>query len=539
MSYTPTLWVDDKTYATAEKLNKIEAGIADVSFAVEGRPAIDIREYVDGLDFTGATDDSAKMVTAIDGAVVDGRKLYLPGGTLAVGGATLKSGLHMVGDPGFRTRLILPALDYVGAIFGTGTGGVSADDIVLEDIFLDGQQQLRSVSCANALLKAYKAKRWTLRRVKIANCTSYGIGWQGYPGASDPNKQDVATDLLMEQCRFTDNGWIGGTVGVPRSGTNNSSDNIDIKSSERVVLNHVYSAYSSDPCFDIRGRRIDLIGCVAEGGQGAGFDLDSHRPGPGDLTSGPDNDTYITVHGGAAKGNQGSGVTCQSTTGQSDTHVDLIGFQSTGNAGSGYANNAPAVGGNGRLSVIGGKYIGNAGHGLAPTSLDSLSIVGAAIRGNGGDGIYATNQDGGTITGNSIRGNTGVGVRSIGTSNNMLIEGNDIRGNTGGQQSLAGAHNRAANNVTDAAATRSVASAASITLPTDADLILITGASTISNIARSYIGRVVRLWFAAALTVQHANASILLNGDVSRAVAGNDILELVCINANYWREVAA
>lgn len=402
-----------------------------------GRAFKDIREFVDGIDLTGSTDNSTLVQTAIDAAVAADYGIWIPSGTLKVGGVTLRSGLHIKGAAGMTTRLILPDFAFVGGIFGTGTAGVSADDLLFEDLVLDGQQQSRSVSCGNALLKAYMAARWTLRRLIIKNGTSYGFGYQGYPGEPDVNKRGPETDLVMEQVYLSDNGYIGGTLGTSHSGTPNSSDNVDIKSSERILLMNCYATGASDKGFNPRARFATYINCVAENNV-IGWDLNSHRRGPGALSSGPDNDSYHCMVGGGAKGNIGSGIAVTATTGESDTHADLIGVTSMGNGGSGLANNAPAVGSQIRISVQGGKYVDNTAYGMALNAVEQLSVD-AIVRGNTIDGILLTDQAAATIRGD-IRSNTGWGVRSTGTSARIKVFAT-VESNTAGQISLSGAGN--------------------------------------------------------------------------------------------------
>lgn len=489
----------------AAALARTENAVAADEPAMKSRlPALDARDFP-GIDLTGAPGNStAGLQAAIDQAVAEKRALYIPAGTLRVTGVTLRPGTRIFGAPGFKTRLILPTLSTRGAIMGTGTANVSADDVVLEDLFLDGQQQERAVACGHALLKAYKAKRWTLRRLMIANGTNYGLGWQGYPGNPEPEKQDVPVDLLIEQCYFADCGHIGGTVGVPRSGTTNSSDNIDIKSSDRIVLVKVHSSGSSDPCYDIRARRADLIGCVAENGR-VGFELDAHRP---NVSIGyPDNDSYMTLTGCTSRNNTSVGFAVSSTTGQSDTYVDLIGCQATGNGADGYSNNAPAAGGTIAVSIVGGKYMRNARHGVNVNDVRNLTVTGAVIRENGSRGILCTNQPGGVITGNILRSNGREAVQSVGTSDDLIVTNNDVRNINPGYQPLVlvGNRNLAHPNLRDANASSIpvVPSAPSITLPTHSDFVTLSGTAAVENIAASYANRRVTIFFASTARHRH------------------------------------
>lgn len=494
-------------------------------------------EYPD-LDPTGVEDSSATMQQVIDEVSSAGRRIYLPIGTYMVNGVALKDGTHIFGAPGGATRLILPPEGFpgftTGAIFGTGTVGNVVDDVYISDLVFDGQQQSRTLSTGNALLKAYMCNRWTLKRLTIKNGTSYGFGFQGYPGEADASQRYLPEDLLIEQCYFYDNGYIGGTLGTPRSGAANSSDNIDIKSVYRCVMNKVYSAYSSDPCLDLRAKRATLTEVVCIGGGGAGMEFAAHRPTT-DILDPPewlDNESYITVVGGGARDCVGTGIVVSESTGLSITHVDLQGVQSTGNGGSGYANNAPTVGGQIRLTITGGKYNNNSVAGILPVGIQDLSIQGAEVRGNAVDGIALSNQDGANIIGNQVRGNTGVGMKTTGTSDKINISGNDLRDNTA-SFGLVGVANRVGPNVTDDAIP-TVASAASITLPTHGDVITVSGTTTIGAITASYPSRKVTLIFNAACTVSDS-ATVRLSA--AFAADAEDTLTLA-YSGSVWHEVS-
>ncbi len=500
--------------------------------SVERSVPLDVRDY--GVDITGATDSSVGMQAAIDAAVAADRPLHVVG-TVMCGSLTAKSGLRMYGDPGQTSRLILPPDGFVGGIIGTGSAGVSADDCVFEDLVFDGQQQSRTISTANALLKAYKAKRWTVKRCVFKNSCNYGFGWQGYPTEPNVNKQDIEEDLYMEQCYFYDCGYIGGTLGVRHSGTNNSADNLDIKSVDRATLIGCYSTGSSDKGFNIRARSCTLIQCFADNNT-YGFDLNSHHPS----VAFPDNDSRFTVIGGGARGNIGTGSAFTATSGDADTNGELIGFHAIGNGTTGFTTNTPAVGGQLRVSIVGGKFLDNGAQGIDINGVQDLTITAAVVRGNGSDGIIVSDQDGGTIADCKVNGNTGTGIKSDGTSDKLAVHHNDVRSN-GASLSLVGTKNRVHQNVQDDVAPN-VASGASITLPADRGksdgLVIVTGTSTIGDITRGYIGERVRLWFQSNCIVQHNNSSILLEGNTNFQATANDILELVCVNTNFWMQTS-
>jgi parallel beta-helix repeat protein len=546
-------------------------GGTDPARAAEGEhPYLDAREF-SAIDPTGKTECGKTFEEAMTQAIASKLKLYLPAGTYLLKSVILQSGLHLFGDPGFTTKLHFP-IDEVGSIMGTGTSGKSADDLLFEDICWDGQQQLRKVSTQNALLKAYNARRWTLRRCKIVNSPSYGFGWQGTPSDADPDKRGPQTDLLMDEVYLHDNGYIGGTLGVPHSGTPNSMDNLDTKSGERVLMNRVYSTGASDKGINVRARYATFVNCIAENNL-VGWDLNAAEPNPG--AGIPDTDSHFTVLGGAARGNLTSGLTITCTPPGSATYAEVHGFHATENTDHGLRTNTPGEGSSVHLNVLGGHFTDNSGHGVWALDARTFSCSGAtalrnkeygifvektpgatisnctveesegesgirahesgggAIHGNVSNenerGIYATEHIGGAISGNTCNGNVHHGIVVLGTSNNVDITHNTLLGN-GGPIGVDGAKSIAYPNVTDSTAIPKVTAAAEMTLSTISDVLKVTGTTEITSIAPGRIGRRVTLTFNHAVTLKDGG-NLLLAGTLNATPA--TVLTLVCNGPNW------
>jgi hypothetical protein len=543
------------------------SGRADQTF-------VDSREF-SALDPTGETECSAVFEEAAAQAAAEERRLHLAAGDYMLEGVTLKSNLHLQGAPGGKTRLIFP-IDVVGGIMGTGTSGNVAEDIVLEDILFDGQQQQRAVSMGNALLKSYNARRWQIRRCGFINGTSYGLGIEGYPGEEDPNKRGPQEDIVIESCYFHDNGYMGGTVGVPHTGTSNSADNIDIKSSSRVLIKNIYSTGSSDKGLNTRCKSLVVINPVLED-NAIGADFNAHRPGPGELTNGPANDSRVTVVGGFSKDNIGTGAAVTSTTGQSDTHATFIGFETEGNGGNGIGTTKPPEGGSIYLYVFGGSHIENGSHGVSGLGCRELVCHGVRADGNGLNGFlaeespshrflgckanankgeagfrskssergimddnssvenvrgfYATNLIGGSISHNSAKKNAGTGIVTDGTSDEYSAVHNHLSEN-GTPMTLAGAKAIGAPNNGAPGSIATLASAEEVTLPVHADLIQITGTAEVKKIKEGRLGRQVVITFNS--TAKLVDGSNLLLA--STASGTTTAITLMATGAN-WQEI--
>jgi hypothetical protein len=395
---------------------------------------VDAREY-DGIDLTGTNDSTTDLRLAISEAATAGRRLYLPAGTIVAAQVFLKSNTHIFGAGSRKTILKLLPSATTGLLTSYDSSGDSVDDVVLEDFTLDGQRTQSTVvgTAAGALLHSYEAARWHLRRLRIMNSRGYGFGWQGRPDSADPLKTGPQTDLFIESCEFYDNGYLP-------DGTPNSADNIDVKSSERVTLVNVYSRGASDKGINIRGRYVDLVGCRAYANVN-GMDLNAIN----DPANADNFDSYFTVQGGSADANSAAGLSITSTEDQR-TYATVVGFSGRKNGGNGFSC-LNSTNGKVHVSVIGGAFIGNGVRGIGATGAESVQIEGATCRDNVGDGVRLTDQNGAKVSVIS-RGNGGYGVRSMGTSDRVILTGSDLRGNTTGTQTLVGSSNVVANNIT-------------------------------------------------------------------------------------------
>lgn len=550
---------------------RLASGDLNVAMAAEGKyPYLDARDF-SGIDPTGKSECGKAFEEAMSQAIAARLKLYLPAGDYVLKGVVLQSGLYLFGDPGFTSRLLFP-MDEVGSIMGTGLAGKSANDVVFEDICWDGQQQLRKISMGNALIKAYNARRWTLRRCKVINGTSYGFGWQGMPNSPDPEKRGPQTDLLMDECYFHDNGYLGGTVGIPHSGTPNSMDNIDIKSSERVLMNRVYSTGSSDKGINVRGRYAIFVGCVAENNV-VGMDFNvTEQNKESEIRS----DSHFMVVGGAARGNKASGLAFTCGSSGVVNHGDVLGFHSNGNL-HGLRTNSPAAGSAIHLNVHGGHYNDNSGHGIWMVGASTFNCSGVTalrnkvhgiflekapggnisnctVKQNEGDagirchesgggaihgnvvnenvrGIYVTAHDGGAIIGNTCSKNTNQGIIAASTSDRVSAAHNTLVGNAV-PIAMVGAKSIACPNITDTTVVPTVSSTSELSLPTIADLITVTGSAEITKIIPGQVGRRVTLLFNGSLTMKDGN-NLLLAGNLNTTSA--TVISLVCDGVN-WRE---
>lgn len=397
-------------------------------------PAVDVREYASGFDLTGASDNSAQMWTAVQGGDADDRALFVPPGIImcahSVTGFRLLSGTHLIGAGMARTTLkLLPSS--LSPILGTFDGsGNSIDDVTLEGLTLDGDRQNSTVtpgSGGGGLLHSYKAQRWHLSRVRFKNSRSYGMAWQGIPADASAAKRGPHTDLYMEFCEFLDNGYEA-------NGASTSGDGIDVKSSERVVMIGCYAKGNTDKGFNVRGRALSLVQCVANANV-HGFDFNAI--GASAPNGFPDMDTWSTLMGCHSHDNTGYGFAMTTTT-DSAHHASLLGCHSRRNASSGLFISASSTG-KMHASVSGGSYTGNTGAGILIDRATQASVD-ALVKGNGGDGVKLTDQSAGARINGDIRDNTGWGVLSTGTSRRVRVDAT-LDNNTAGTISLVGVGN--------------------------------------------------------------------------------------------------
>lgn len=275
----------------------------------------------------------------------------------------------------------------------------SLDDFSLDSLILDGNHR-------DGAFVIYGCNRLRMADVIFRNAGTYGCGLQSRPGFTITLPQD---DIIFTRCGFVDNGsdapgW----------------DGLDIKWSTNAKLIACWATGNTDVGLNVRGRDVDLIGCVAKGNGTAGILLQSN-----DSTE----NSHIRVVGGGAVGTTaGPGLEIQGTGGL-NTYVNVAGFQTYENIGTGC-----------RISGLGKVYgtldiqsRDNTLHGFEVTG-DYVGhlVVSGLITGNDGDGVNTTGKNL-VCDGLHILANTGVGYKeNVNADNNYIMPSCVIDGNTGG-----------------------------------------------------------------------------------------------------------
>lgn len=174
-------------------------------------------------------------------------------------------------------------------------------------------------------------------------------------------------------------------------------------------------------------------------------------------------------------------------------------------------------------SVTGNVSRGNTGHGIATDEVSFTTFNGNTLAGNAqcgyrnetaslaniysnniaasntGHGFELKNVTVSSVSGNNCRSNGGFGITGGGTAGANNIVANITRLNTAGHINTMPSNTRIADN--DLGASRSVASATTITLPVGGDYFYITGTTNITSITGSWTERRVTLQFDDVLTV--------------------------------------
>jgi hypothetical protein len=352
----------------------------------------------------------------------------------------------------------------------------------------------------------------------------YGVGLLGDPRSTTTGKQGPHEETYFVDCEFNLNGTVS------------KGNGIDVRSADRITLEHCIAIDNRDVGLYIRGRFAALVGCHVVDNN-IGIIADSAV----NAAESVEDDSYVTVLGGSAENSTGAGLAFVKTADQAIdkgmTHATVVGFNARDN-GRGIGTSVPqapftdtAI----SLSVLGGHYTENKDQGIAINGVRALTIQGALCHSNGGNGLTVVDTTQASISGCRLQSNKGWGLyigSEIITTNRISTTANIIHGNTGGEFFNSGANSKAAANISDQSGT--VASASTITLPSCEDSVLITGTTNVTSIAGSFNGRVVALRFSQALTViKGSNLKLTANFEATAA----DTLTLSFL-AGDWYELS-
>lgn len=479
-----------------------------------------------GIDPTGAADSTTAIQAKIDAATAYGAPLYLPEGTYRVGTLVYRNSLTLRGagkDKTILKKLTTVSAGILSATPGViGSGGEPIQDLVLEDLTLDGDQ-LNSTAgtAAEGLLRAYSAARVACVRVRFRNSVGYGVGFQGVPNDADANKRGPVTDIYFESCDFLDNGRYQGSA--------LSMDGIDVKDAERITLVSCYASGNSDKGFNLRGRFITLIGCHSDS-NGTGYDFNSHN----DPANGYAHDSYVKAFSCSAVGNTGGGFGVSASE-DSITHAEFHACDALNNGGNGLGTVAPPSTGKVRAYVYGGNFKRNSLRGIYGDNAQELRVFGASLRDNTGDGARVNNQAGAIFDNCRYEGNGGFGLRALGTCANIDVVGGVFASNTSGPITGTATDFRIVGNPRGLTATQ--ASAATLTVsPRSRPLLTISGTTTITAITATHAGDEVTLLFTSTAQVTDGG-NIRLAGNFTGA-AGRT-LTLLCDGTDWYEKARA
>lgn len=506
--------------------SRVNAPDSATSAALTNRFAMGVVVAGPGIDPTGTINSTTAIQAKIDAATAYGAPLYIPEGTYRVGSLVYRNSLTLRGAGKDKTILKKLTTVAAGILSGPpgviGSGGEPIQDLVLEDLTLDGDQ-LNSTAgtAAEGLLRAYSAHRISCVRVRFRNSVGYGVGLQGVPNDADANKRGPVTDIYFESCDFLDNGRYQGAA--------LSMDGVDVKDSERITLVNCYATGNSDKGFNLRGRFITLTGCHSDN-NGTGYDFNSHN----DPANGYAQDSYVKAFSCSAVGNTGGGFGVSASE-DSITHAEFHACDSLNNGGNGLGTVAPPSTGRVRVHVYGGNFKRNGLRGIYGDNAQELRVFGASLRDNTGDGARVNNQAGATFENCHYEGNGGFGLRALGTCSNIDVAGGVFASNTSGPITGTSTDFRITGNPRGLTSTQT--SAATLTVsPRTRPLLTVTGATTITTIAATHAGDEVTLLFNSTAQVTDGG-NLKLAGNFTGA-AGRT-LTLICDGTDWWEKSRA
>jgi hypothetical protein len=378
----------------------------------------------------GTADDSAAIQAAVNAAGdAGGGWVYLPKGVYRGQDIAMRDYVGFLGANRDAAILRLRS-DSSESIFSMPTDATSPIELALRDLTLDGAKASTSVpagTLTKPLLNLNKVSRLHISHVTVKNSRGKGIELAGNPAGGTGPQEDIYMDDVLVVAN--------GLVGLIQPG-------LAIRTSRRCRLVGVV-VKDGEHGFLLCGRNMSLDGCHSINNRGFPSSYGFAFNAASDPLNTTAEESFISATGCTANNNDGSGFYVQQSFNQR-TYVALGACISRAN-GTGFSN--AQTGDQMYLSISGGIADRNAGSGVLLQACTRAAISGLISEANGDDGIQGLDQLSAAISGCEIRNNGRDGIRSTGTSNRWAYSGNVIRGNLGVNENLVGANNARGANV--------------------------------------------------------------------------------------------
>ena len=438
-------------------------------------------------------------------------------------------------------------------ILREGRGFSSVSNIKIDSLSLEGNGTSSIPSNKGAgLFRVYECYGVILTNCEFYKSKGYGVGLQGAAPSSTTGKRGPQVDVSIKSCDFYDNGLIEYLLG------SDSDDGLDCKSTDRFYMENSRAWNNGDKGFDVRSRKVTIIGSYSWENTGAGFATGIEGAETG-ATSAEDATAILTNCYAFDNGFDGFVTSPQSTPGvlNQEVYVTYIGCEAINNSNNfslasqgtndlALANlelNAcrslnPVAGTRGlncsapakSVKITGGIYEGGTTTCVSVNTGDEgdFSVTGASFINIGGNAIRGSSADIGTLTVTGCVFNS-ISGRAVNGHSNCTVSGNTYKDVSASELvGFSGTNNRVYDKATNL---RTESSASTITLADNADHFAVTGTTTINSIAASYIGRIVSFRFLDSLIVNDGGNLKLAGTFVTTS---NDTLTLICEGATWY-----